>query len=66
MLDHFGPSLRAPWTRLAAPELTPELRDSVVEGCLEEAGSRTIADLVRERDRSLVDLLRTLGKAPRA
>jgi carnitine 3-dehydrogenase len=66
MLDHFGPSLLAPWTRLAAPELTPELRDSVVAGCVEEAGSRTIADLVRERDRSLVDLLRALGKAPRA
>jgi carnitine 3-dehydrogenase len=66
MLDHFGPSLLAPWTRLAAPELTPELRDSVVEGCVEEAGSRTIDDLVRERDRSLVDLLRALGKAPRA
>ena len=30
MLDHFGPSLLSPWTRLAAPELTPELRDTVV------------------------------------
>jgi carnitine 3-dehydrogenase len=58
MLDHFGPSLLAPWTRLAAPELTPELRDRVVTGCVEEAGERSIADLVRERDRALVDLLR--------
>jgi carnitine 3-dehydrogenase len=66
MLDHFGPSLLAPWTRLAAPELTPELRDAVVRGCAEEAGSRTIADLVRDRDRRLVDLLRVLGKAPDA
>ena len=33
MLDHFGPSLESPWTRLAAPELTPELRNAVVEGC---------------------------------
>jgi carnitine 3-dehydrogenase len=64
MLDHFGPSLLAPWTRLAAPELTPELRDAVVRGCAEEAGARTIGDLVRERDRRLVDLLRVLGKAP--
>ncbi len=23
MLDHFGPSLLSPWTRLEAPELTP-------------------------------------------
>ena len=27
MLDHFGPSLLSPWTRLAAPDLTPELRE---------------------------------------
>ena len=66
MLDHFGPSLLSPWTRLAAPDLTPELRDSVVRGCAEEAGPRTIADLVRERDRKLVDILRVLGKAPGA
>jgi carnitine 3-dehydrogenase len=63
MLDHFGPSLRAPWTRLAAPELTPALRDAVVAGCLAEAGGRTVADLVRERDRRLVDLLRVLGNS---
>jgi len=35
-----------------------ELRDRVVRGCEDEAGSRTIADLVRERDRALVELLR--------
>ena len=64
MLDHFGPSLLSPWTRLAAPDLTPELRDRVVRGCADEAGSRSIADLVRERDRALVDLLRVLGKVP--
>jgi hypothetical protein len=29
-----------------------------VRGCAEEAGERSIADLVRERDRALVDLLR--------
>lgn len=64
MLDHFGPSLLAPWTRLAAPDLTVELRERVVRGCAEAAGSRDFADLVRERDRALVDLLRLLGKAP--
>jgi carnitine 3-dehydrogenase len=64
MLDHFGPSLLSPWTRLDAPELTPELRDSVVAGTEEEADGRTIADLVRERDRRLVDVLRVLGKVP--
>lgn len=64
MLDHFGPSLLAPWTRLAAPELTPELRDAVVAGCEQEAGDRSISDLVRERDASLIAILRALGKVP--
>ena len=64
MRDHFGPSLLSPGTRLDAPELTPELRDAVVAGTEEEAGERTIADLVRERDRRLVDVLRVLGKVP--
>jgi carnitine 3-dehydrogenase len=62
MLDHFGPSLKSPWTRLEAPELTPELRDRMVEGCLDEAGGRSIADLVRERDHAIIAIQRALGK----
>lgn len=63
MLDHFGPSLEAPWTRLAAPPLTAALRDAVVAGCDEEAGGRSVDDLVRERDRGLVAILRALREA---
>jgi carnitine 3-dehydrogenase len=63
MLDHFGPSLLSPWTRLQAAELTPELRDAVVEGCHREAGERTIDDLVAERDRGVIAVLRALGRA---
>ena len=33
MLDHFGPSLQSPWTRLKAPKLTESLRNAVVDGC---------------------------------
>ena len=60
MLDHFGPSLKSPWTRLEAPELTQSLRNAVVDGCIEEAGGRSIADLVLERDRGLTAILKTL------
>ena len=63
MLDHFGPSLEAPWTRLAAPPLTAALRDAVVAGCDEEAGGRSVDDLVRERDRGLVAILLALREA---
>jgi carnitine 3-dehydrogenase len=62
MLDHFGPSLQAPWTRLAAPELTAELRDAMVEGCRAEAGGRSNTALVAERDRGLIAVLRAVGE----
>ncbi|WP_328609805.1 3-hydroxyacyl-CoA dehydrogenase NAD-binding domain-containing protein [Amycolatopsis sp. NBC_00345] len=65
MLDHFGPSLKSPWTRLDAPELTKKLRDAVVEGCEEEAGERTIADLVAERDRAIIAIQEAVGRARR-
>jgi carnitine 3-dehydrogenase len=61
MLDHFGPALEEPWTRLAAPPLTPELRDRMVEGCAVEAAGRSIAELVQERDRKLVAILKALA-----
>jgi carnitine 3-dehydrogenase len=63
MLDHFGPALEEPWTRLQAPPLTAELRDRMVEGCAREAAGRTIADLVRERDARLVAILKALRGA---
>ena len=63
MLDHFGPSLLSPWTRLQAAELSQELRDAVVEGCEREAVGRSIDDLVAERDQGVIAVLRALGRA---
>ena len=63
MLDHFGPSLQSPWTRLVAADLTPELRDAVVDGCDREAAGRTMDQLVAERDRGVIAVLRALERA---
>jgi carnitine 3-dehydrogenase len=65
MLDHFGPSLRAPWTRLDAPELTAELRNAMVEGTAAEAGARDFAALVAERDRAIIAIRRAVEGARR-
>ncbi len=62
MLDHFGPSLQSPWTRLVAAELTPALRDEVVAGCEREAAGRSIDELIAERDRGVIAILRALGR----
>lgn len=58
MLDHFGPSLKSPWTRLEAPELTQKLRDDVVAGCDVAAGDSTIPDLIATRDAGIIALRR--------
>ena len=62
MLDHFGPSLQSPWTRLEAPELTEHLRNAVVDGCSEEAAGRSVADLVIERDKGLTAIIQTINE----
>lgn len=57
MLDHFDPTEFESWTKLKAPPITAELRQKMVDGCLAEAGGRSIRDLEQERDRCLVALL---------
>ncbi|MQA06046.1 MAG: L-carnitine dehydrogenase [Streptosporangiales bacterium] len=61
MLDHFGPSLKSPWTRLEAPELTDELRDRMVQGCDEVADGRSVAELVAQRDEALLAVMKAVG-----
>ncbi len=61
-LDQFGPALKLPWTRLEAPELTQDLRDRMVEGCLEMAAGRAFDDLAKERDRAIVAVMRALAE----
>lgn len=62
MLDHFGPALLEPWTRLEAPALTPELRDRVVAGAVEAAAGQSVQELEQRRDAFLVDLLLLLER----
>jgi carnitine 3-dehydrogenase len=66
MLDHFGPALLQPWTRLTAPELTPRLRDLVVTGVSESVGEVTVQELERQRDDFLADLLLLIERHRRA
>lgn len=62
MLDHFGPSLEAPWTRLKAPELTGDLRARMIEGCEKMANGRGVEEIVRERDECLIRIMKVLAE----
>ena len=59
-LDQFGPALELPWSRLAAPALTRELRDRMVDGCDAMAAGRGFEELAAERDRGIVAVLRAI------
>ena len=56
-LNQFGSALLEPWSRLAAPELTKELCEQIVQGAERAAGGRSIAELAQYRDQALVCLL---------
>ncbi|GEK57671.1 3-hydroxybutyryl-CoA dehydrogenase [Marinococcus halophilus] len=60
MLEQFGPALKAPWTKLEAPELTPGLSEKVIEGTKEQSGDKSVAELEERRDEFLLKLMNLL------
>ncbi len=62
-LAQFGPALEWPWTKLMeVPEFTPELVDRIAQQSDAQSGHKSIRDLERLRDDTLVGLLRSLKK----
>ncbi len=59
-MAQFGPTLKQPWTKLDAPELTPELIDKMAHGTAQQAAGRTVKELERLRDRCLLAIMQAL------
>ena len=53
-LEQFGPAFKLPWSRMEAPELTPELAKRLIEGSARLAAGRDYSTLNRQRDAGLV------------
>lgn len=60
--DKFKGEEEAPYSRLPGPELTPELRAAVLDGTDRLVGERSFEDLVAERDRCLVAILKAVAE----
>jgi carnitine 3-dehydrogenase len=60
MLEHFVPGA-APWTRLPAPRLTPELARRMIEGTAAQARGRSVKQLERWRDDRLIRVMEAAG-----
>lgn len=53
-LEQFGPAFKLPWSRMEAPELTPELAKRLIDGSARLAAGRDYSTLNRQRDTGLV------------
>lgn len=60
--DQFTGPMTAWWNALGSPTITPELRERVIAGVREEAGSRSTAELAARRDEVLLGLLALRAK----
>jgi 3-hydroxyacyl-CoA dehydrogenase len=66
-MEQFTGPLAAWWKDLGTiTEFSPEVKQTIVNGVLKEANSRSIAELERERDSMLLELLATRAKGEEA
>ncbi|MFE5690928.1 3-hydroxyacyl-CoA dehydrogenase, partial [Streptomyces sp. NPDC056512] len=56
-MDTLMPRMTGMWQDLGTPELTPELKEKIVNGVLEEADGHSVDELAAQRDAMLLSLL---------
>jgi 3-hydroxyacyl-CoA dehydrogenase len=66
-MDHLSGPVSTWWKDLGAlTEFSPQVKQTIINGSLEEAGNRSIEELERERDSMLLELLATRAKGEKA
>src|SRR5438876_247639 len=58
-MDHLMDPLTAMIKTLGTPDVTPELKQTIVEGVLREAGNRSVDELAQEENELIIGLLRS-------
>src|ERR1700758_3520951 len=62
-MDHLMDPLAGMIKTLGTPDITPELKQTIVDGVLREAGSRSVDELAQEENELLIGLLRSRADA---
>jgi 3-hydroxyacyl-CoA dehydrogenase len=62
-MDHLMDPLVAMIKTLGTPDVTPELKQTIVAGVVREAGNRSVDELAEEENRQLLGLLSVRSKA---
>ena len=66
-MEQFTGPLSTWWKDLGAiTEFSPQVKQTIIEGVLKEAGNRSIEELERERDSMLLELLATRAEGDKA
>jgi len=67
IVEHIFPAMYIWWKDLGTmTELSPQVKQTIIDGTLKEAGNRSIEELERERDTMLLELLATRAKGEKA
>jgi carnitine 3-dehydrogenase len=61
-MAHIAGPMQSWMDDLGAPKLTPKTQQAIIDGVIEEAAGRSMADLQRWRDRKLIEILRVSGE----
>jgi hypothetical protein len=62
-MEHLMDPLEAMMKTLGTPEITPQLKQTVVDAVLKEAGGRSVEQLAREENSGLIGLLKLRSTA---
>lgn len=62
-MDHLMDPLAAMIKTRGTPDVTPELKQAIVEGVLREAGNRSVDELAQEENEVIIGLLRLRAQA---
>src|SRR5208283_286504 len=66
-MEHLSGPLSTWWKDLGTiTEFSPQVKQTIIDGVLKEAGSRSIEELERERDTMLLELLETRANGEQA
>jgi 3-hydroxyacyl-CoA dehydrogenase len=60
-MDHLMDPLQGMMKALGTPNITPELKQTVVDGVMREAGGRSVDQLAQDENRVLIGLLKLRG-----
>jgi len=60
LIDHLQPAIETWMDDLGNPRMTPQLRQRMIEGTQQAKEGQSFESLLRDRDRHLIDILKSL------